>query len=110
MSEKIDLNALRRDEHETLPVKTKEERVAELEAKVARLEAESMRPTQAETFAQLSEEAQRAKLDSVNKTLPPEEQYSLEEYVQEISKSKGPDLNAVRLSAARAELKRLLAE
>lgn len=106
-----ELARLAKEEQQNTVEKTKDEKISDLRTRIAELEEKIAAPSIAERFKGLSHEDQEAEITRINSTLPDEEKYSLEEYIQEISAPpKGPNIHKVRLQMAQTELEKLLAQ
>jgi hypothetical protein len=110
MAEELDLNKFRRQRQERPkePEETKEQQIERLKSEIAGYEAKLNEPSALETFLAKSPEEKELQLAEMNQSLPDEERYSVEDYINELkSASHVPDVNSVRLAVARQKLERL---
>lgn len=103
-----DLNKLRRRQPEK-PPKTIEQQVTALRTEIGELERQINEPSELEKFTALDPASQLEELNSANSTLPPEQQYSMQEFIDELHQAEiEPSIVRLRLAAAKRRLDRLL--
>ncbi len=88
---------------------TKEERIAALQAEIARLETELTQPTPLERFDAMSHEEQMAELANVVPDIPPE-QRDPAIWRQELERASKNMPTKLRLTLARTQLQKLEAQ
>jgi hypothetical protein len=103
-----DLNKLRRRKPER-PAKNTEEQIADLQAEISELESHITDSGELAKFLALSPASQLDQLYRVNSALPPEHQYSMQDYMNELRKTEEePSITELRLAAAKQKLDDLL--
>ncbi len=106
--EELDLNKLRQQRKASVE-KTPEERISELRTRIAECEAHLNDPLEVDKFLALDSVAQEERLRAANASLPEDEKYTREDYINELRQAdSGPSLWSLRLAAANLELEKLL--
>jgi hypothetical protein len=108
--ESDDLNQLRlRHRRQEQPAKSAEEQIATLRAEIAELEKHPNDPSELAKFMRLDAAARQECLNKLNSALPPDEQYSMQGYMDELRLAEAePSLIKLRLAAAKLRLDQLL--
>jgi hypothetical protein len=103
-----DLNRLRRRQPEK-PTKAIEKQIADLRAEIGELERHINDPGELTKFMALNPASQLEQLNRVNSALPPEHQYSMQDYIDELRQAEAePSISELRLAAAKQKLDGLL--
>jgi chromosome segregation ATPase len=102
-----DLNRLRRPKPKERPSGI-EQQIADLRRQIQELERNRSEQTALVAFLALDATSRQARLDALNATLPPDDRYSLQDYVEELRQAeREPSITQLRLEAAKSKLAEL---